>query len=335
MPRGARIDSADAVHHIMVRGIERKKIFESDDDRDHFLHRLGVIILETGTTCLAWSMMPNHFHLLCRTGKVPISTFMRRLLTGYAVWFNRSRRRQGHLFQNRFKSILCQEDSYLLELVRYINLNPLRAGLVRDLDELDAYSYSGHGALLGKSKHLWQETEEILRSFGRGPAPARKAYRNFVEKGIEQGRRTDLAGGGLIRSAGGWEGLKIKRSEGIYQRSDERMLGDSEFVAKVLAQSKEQIKKSHALRAAGIDLDKIAKRVSQIMGLAPKEILVTSKQRNIVNARSLFCYWAVEELGVSMSSLAIRFGILIAAVSKSVTRGRAIAEQGRHCLVES
>jgi REP element-mobilizing transposase RayT len=114
----------------MVRGIERKKIFDGDADRDHFLHRLGEIIQETGTICFAWSLMPNHFHLLLRTSSIPISTVMRRLLTGYAIWYNRKHRRYGHLFQNRFKSILCQEDAYLLELVRYIHLNPLRVGLV-------------------------------------------------------------------------------------------------------------------------------------------------------------------------------------------------------------
>ena len=149
MPRGSRIDAVGAVHHIMVRGIERRKIFDGDADRDHFLHRMGEILLDTGTTCFAWSLMPNHFHLLFRTGNVPVSTVMRRLLTGYAVWFNRSRRRHGHLFQNRFKSVLCQEDSYLLELVRYIHLNPLRAGLVKSIPELDTYPYSGHGALMG------------------------------------------------------------------------------------------------------------------------------------------------------------------------------------------
>jgi REP element-mobilizing transposase RayT len=91
---------------IMVRGIERRKIFDGDADRDHFLHQMGEILLDTETTCFAWSLMPNHFHLLLRTGNIPVSTVMRRLLTGYAIWFNRSRRRFGHLFQNRFKSIL-------------------------------------------------------------------------------------------------------------------------------------------------------------------------------------------------------------------------------------
>jgi putative transposase len=110
MPRKARIDAPGALHHIICRGIEQRKIFDDDADRDNFLQRLAMILKETSTPCYAWALIPNHFHLLLRTGKVPISTVMRRLLTGYAVSFNRRHRRYGHLFQNRFKSILCQED---------------------------------------------------------------------------------------------------------------------------------------------------------------------------------------------------------------------------------
>jgi REP element-mobilizing transposase RayT len=90
MPRGSRIDAAGAVQHIMVRGIERKKIFESDADRDQFIQRLSDILSDTKTTCYAWSLMPNHFHLLLRTGETPISTVMRRLLTGYGIFGVRS-----------------------------------------------------------------------------------------------------------------------------------------------------------------------------------------------------------------------------------------------------
>jgi REP element-mobilizing transposase RayT len=133
MPRKARLDAPGALHHIIVRGIERRKIFRDDADRDDFLERLGDILQDSQARCFAWTLMPNHFHLLLRTGLAPVSDVMRRLLTGYAVSFNFRHRRSGHLFQNRFKSILCQEDAYLLELVRYIHLNPLRARLVADL----------------------------------------------------------------------------------------------------------------------------------------------------------------------------------------------------------
>ena len=128
MPRKARIDAPGALHHIILRGIERRKIFYDDSDRNNFLKRLGVILIETKTSCFAWALIPNHLHLLLRTGVVPIATVMRRLLTGYAVSFNHHYRRHGKLFQNRYKSILCQEDQYLLELVRYIHLNPENHG---------------------------------------------------------------------------------------------------------------------------------------------------------------------------------------------------------------
>jgi len=116
MPRKARIDAPGALHHIIVRGIERRKIFLDDTDRNSFLDRLGATLKNTTTPCFAWALIPNHVHLLLRTGLTPLSTVMRRLLTGYAVYFNRRHHRHGHLFQNRYKSILCQEDAYLKEL---------------------------------------------------------------------------------------------------------------------------------------------------------------------------------------------------------------------------
>ena len=151
MPRKARIDAPGALQHIIVRGIERRKIFYDDTDRDNFLQRLGVVLVDTDTPCFAWALIPNHLHLLLRTGLAPIATVMRRLLTGYAVSFNRRHRRHGQLFQNRYKSILCQKDAYLLELVRYIHLNPLRAKIVLELKKLDKYAYCGHSVVMGKT----------------------------------------------------------------------------------------------------------------------------------------------------------------------------------------
>ena len=118
MPRQARLDAPDALHHIIVRGFGRREIFTDDDERYDFLERFGGLIDETNVGCYAWTLVPNHFHLLLRTGSVPIAAVMRRLLTGYATRFNRRHRRHGHLFQNRYKSILCREDTYFLQLVR-------------------------------------------------------------------------------------------------------------------------------------------------------------------------------------------------------------------------
>ena len=162
MTRQARIDAPGALHHIICHGIERRQIFVDDADRDHFVQRLATVLSETSTKYFAWTLIPNHFHLLVGTGDVPISMVMRRLLTSYAVHFNRRHRRCGHLFQNRYKSILCQQDPYLFELVRYIHLNPLRAKIVSDLRELDRYPYSGHSRLKGNIDDGRQDTESVL-----------------------------------------------------------------------------------------------------------------------------------------------------------------------------
>ena len=107
MPRQARIDTPGALHHIIARGIGRRKIFNDREDRNRFIERLSQLIGETQTGCYAWALLPNHFHLLLRTGAKPIATLMRRLLTGHAIYYNQRHRRSGHLFQNRYKSILC------------------------------------------------------------------------------------------------------------------------------------------------------------------------------------------------------------------------------------
>ena len=253
MPRQSRIDAPGALHHIIARGIERKEIFTDGVDRDNFLNRLGNILTETQTACFSWALIPNHFHLLLRTGTTSISTVMRRLLTGYAVSYNFRHHRHGHLFQNRYKSILCQEDSYLLELVRYIHLNPLRAGIVKDLRGLNSYSYCGHSCILGKKTNTWQDKDYILKLFASNKAVAIRRYREFVKKGIEQGKRSDLVGGGLIRSAGGWSAIKALRKIGAYQKGDERILGDSDFVKKVLAQAKENFERKYHLKSNGFN----------------------------------------------------------------------------------
>ena len=118
MPRTARIDIPGTLYHVMARGIERRDIFEDDEDRHYFVQRLSSLLEDTGTSCFAWTLLPNHIHILVRPSKVKLATFMRRLLTGYAVTFNLRHGRSGHLFQNRYKSIICEEDAYLLELVR-------------------------------------------------------------------------------------------------------------------------------------------------------------------------------------------------------------------------
>jgi len=334
MPRRSRIDAPGALHHVIVRGIARKKIFFDDTDRDRFVERLGVVLVANGIQCFAWALIPNHFHLLLKTNETPLSTSMRRLLTGYAVNFNRRHRRWGHVFQNRYKSILCEEETYLLGLTRYIHLNPLRAKLVDDLKALDAFPYCGHGVVMGKVKNDWQNTAEVLRRFGDNTAAARKQYRHFVKKGIAEGRRPDLTGGGLVRSHGGWTGIKAMKKEGVRAKGDERILGQTEFVLDTLRQRDEWLERKHQVRTQGYDVDTIAQRVADLLAISSEDFLSPGKQRQTVKARSLLCFWAARDCGITMSALSLRLGICPAAVSQSVARGQKVAADNGYRLSE-
>ena len=321
MPRRSRIDAPGALQHIVSRGIERRSIFEDATDRDGFLERLGNVLLESGTVCYAWALMTNHVHLLPGTGSIPLSTIMRRVLTGHAQQFNRRHRRHGQLFQNRYKSFLCEEDAYLLELVRYIHLNPLRAGVVRDLEELQEYDYCGHGALLGGAGAPWQDSEFVLRQFGRTLGEARRGYAGFVAEGKDMGRRPDLGGGGLVRSTGGWGELGRIRAEGARVKGDERIMGSSEFVQQVLKTAGEQMDRKALAASRGLTVERLIERVADHFNVATSELKSASKVRQVSFARTIFCVFAVRDLGASCVELSGILGLSPSAVSKAVAKG--------------
>jgi putative transposase len=319
----------------MIRGIEGCDIFKTEIDRLDFLRRLAQLLPETETACYAWVLMPNHAHFLFRSGLDPLAKLMRRLLTGYAVGFNLRHKRQGQLFQNRYKSIVCQEDAYFKELVRYIHLNPVRADIIHDLKELNSYPYCGHSAVMGKRTRPWQDIDYVLGYFGRTSIKGRKEYADYVKKGVGLGRQDKLTGGGLIRSLGGWtEVNRSRRQRHDHEMSDERILGDSEFVESVLSRAAEQFERRYKLKRDGYDLDRVAARVADIFRMEPDVIFSKGKQKRKVQARSLFCFWAVREVGVSLRDLARKLGLSSPAVGFSVERGDTIARENNYRLID-
>jgi len=166
MPRLPRLDAPGAVHHVMLRGIERREIFVDNADRHDLLARLVRLVAELGFVCFAWAFMPNHLHLVIKTGPVPLSTLIARAATGYATRFNRRHDRVGHLFQNRFRSDLVKDSGHLRTLARYVHANPLRAGLVDSLNELTTYPWTGHAELVGISPAALVHRDEVLSWFG-------------------------------------------------------------------------------------------------------------------------------------------------------------------------
>ncbi|MGD9181339.1 MAG: transposase [Desulfobacterales bacterium] len=335
MPRTARLDAPGILHHIIIRGIERRKIFRDNQDHENLLARLAKLLPETNTACYAWAFLPNHAHFLLRSGDVGLSTLMRRLLTGYAVSFNLKYKRHGPLFQGRYKSIICQEDRYLKELVRYIHLNPFRAKRVSDISKLNQYAYCGHSALLDRKKREWQDTDYVLSFYGTKKAESQKCYLEHVKAAIDQGRREDLIGGGLIRSLGGWSELKKHQLKGNTRiKGDERILGDSNFVQEILSLAEEQLNRKYELKSKGYDLKAVEKKVSTLYQIKPAQIYARGNQKLRVQARSLFCYWAARELGMAITELAKRLELTPSAVGYAVSRGEIIAKEKNYCLLD-
>ncbi len=317
MARGPRLDAPGSLHHVIIRGIERKEIFRDDQDREDFLTRLGEIVQQGEADCLAWALIPNHAHLLLRTGKTSLSRMMRRLLTGYAVRFNLRHQRCGHLFQNRYKSIVCEEDSYLLELVRYIHLNALRAGLVKDLRELDRYPWGGHSVLMGHGQRGWQATTEVLAQFGGRKRHAQDRYRQFVEEGIVLGRREELGRGGSTRK-------KDRMIEEAGEATDPRVLGSGRFVQRVLEDEERALLRQARLKSKERNLRALLSIVGKEFGAAEEELKGGGRRRIIAIARSVFCRMANRELGTTGRQLSEMLQITPAAVFYSIERGERI-----------
>ncbi len=315
MPRQPRIDSPNLLHHVIVRGIERGKIFYDDEDRSNFVERLRMLLSETDTDCYAWALIPNHFHLLLRPHTVELSRFMRRLLTGYAVTFNRRHKRSGHLFQNRYKSIVCEEEAYLLELIRYIHLNPLRAGLVDDLETLGLYPWCGHAELLGQNKNSEFATDWVLSLFSQNEKSARQQYRQFVAEGIKQGKRPELIGGGLKRSQTG------RTNHDEPQFYDERVLGSGDFVQQLqdygLLDTPAQAKMS---------LGELMMVIVDKYSISTDRFMRRARSGEASEARSIFCYCAVRRLGHSGTATAEYLGIGSSSVSRAADKGERLIQ---------
>lgn len=320
MPRQARLDVPGALHHIMVRGINKADIFDDDQDRTRFLERLSLTVTEGHCTVYAWALMSNHVHILFKSGKQGISSVMRKLLTWYAQYYNRRHKRTGHLFENRYKSILCDEDNYLLALVRYIHLNPLRAGIVNSIEELNRYAWSGHRTIIGKSKHPWMDGEYVLAQFGNNRRKALHEYRAFMLAGVGQGNIKELTGGGLIRSQGGRSKVLSMQRRGQKEDFDERILGGGEFVHNVLKEAEENQLRQVKARRAGKTIQKIIDEECQKQGISIVELTGGGKRRKVSDTRALIAVRSRAELGLTAAAIARHVGVNTSAISRAIEK---------------
>lgn len=320
MPRQARLDSPGTLHHVMIRGIGRRRIVDDEQDRRDFMRRLGQLAGETGTPVYAWALMDNHAHILLSSGSLGLAKFMRRLLTGYAVIYNLRHRRHGHVFQNRYKSIVCDGDSYFTELVRYIHLNPVRVQLVRDVKELERYPYCGHGAILGTEPNDWQDRASVLAQFGGREGEAKAAYQRFVAEGLALGRRPELVGGGLVRSLGGWGEVRSQRQRKARTVSDERILGSGEFVEKILKEAEARTQRQHAARTRSGRAERVIVQTCKKNGVSLTELRAGSRRGRLPAVRADLACRLVEDFGLPVAEVARQLGISTSGVSKILSR---------------
>src|SRR5262245_13501415 len=207
MPRKPRVEYFGAFYHVITRRNQRQNLFHDHKDPEFYLDRLEQYRKRYGFTIYAYVLMSNHVHLLIETGKTPLSKIMQGLQFSYTRYFNRRYQKIGHLFQGRYRAINCDRDEYLLELVRYIHLNPARMKRPTAVRE---YPWSSHPAYLGDSSLVQVDTALVLERFGSRLGRARAGYLRFIDEGEGQGHE--------------------KR---FYETVDQRFLGDERFVEEV------------------------------------------------------------------------------------------------------
>lgn len=245
---------------------------------------------------------------------------MRKLLTWYAQYFNRRHRRKGHLFENRYKSILCDEDTYLLALVRYIHLNPVRASIFKTMAEMDKYSWSGHRAIIEKVQYPWMDTATVLAQFGATKRKAMKAYRQFMLEGMDQGHEPQFSGGGLVRSLGGWSNVLSMRRRGRKEETDERILGSGDFVHQVIKDVEDKSLRQLKLKRSGLTLIKIMEQECKKGQISLKELEGGSRRVKVSQARARIAQRGIEEIGLSAAEIARHLGVATSSITRAIAK---------------
>ncbi len=318
MPRKPRIDEPGLIFHVIARGIERRLIFNGESDCAVFLERLGRLASDTDTRVFAFALLPNHIHVLLRRRDTPVSTFMQRLLTGHAVFFNKKYRRSGHLFQNRYKSILCRSDLHFLELVRYIHLNPLRAGLLDSMEQLEGYPYSGHRFLVGRDPKIvtdaWFDPSLVLMHFGSSMQEARQAYLTFVKGGLAGDAGVAACAGPDFSASDLHVGGSVQKPDESAQNQDSKSTGTS-----VKPVSK-------------IDVEFLVSEVCLNCSVTLDEIRSATRRRCVTRARAVLAFRMSKEIGMTGSDIGRRLSVTRSAVSKMIANGGEICALGQESM---
>jgi putative transposase len=203
MARGPRLDCRGSLHHVYSRAVEGRSIFSDPREAEELLGRFDLLIPRTGARVFAWALMPTHFHLLLECGREPLHILMQSILSGFCTTFNRRNGHRGHVFMSRFHSILVDKDSYYTNLLRYIHLNPVRAGLVPSLHELCSYPYTGHPGISGGFARTFHDADGALSLLAGSRETALAAYERLLCTAVPADTEGILTRGNLMVTRGG------------------------------------------------------------------------------------------------------------------------------------
>jgi putative transposase len=259
MARKPRIEFKGAFYHVITRGNQRQKVFKDKDDFLKYLEILSNYKIRYKYFLYAFVLMNNHLHLLIETQEIPLSKILQGINQSYTTYFNRKYKTVGHLFQGRYKAILCDRDEYLLSLVKYIHSNPVRAKIVKTPDE---YQWSSHHSYTKRTDRVTMvDTDQVLRMFSEDKQRARKLYSAYISDS------------------------QIVKKEDVYNTIGQRILGSEEFLDRVMERYDGKLKKEK--REREYTLYEIAKGIEKIFGVTLKQIRERSRSENITLGRRL------------------------------------------------
>jgi len=283
MARRPRLFAPGLLYHVIVRGNQRQKTFLNDGDYQAYIERLGRYRQKFGHTIHAYCLMPNHVHLLVESAHEPLGKFMQGLQQSYSQYFNLRHRKTGHVFQGRYKAIVCQHDEYLLQLIRYIHLNPVRAAMVKNPAR---YAYSGHPAYLANKATEVIDPRKVLALMG-----GKARYRAFIADGMKEGHK-----------------------EEYYDVDDQRFLGTEGFGETL--QTKHEERRTKKRRP----VDKIVEELCDAVEIDATELRSANRSWAVSRARTMIAYVLVRPQGYALSEVARYFARDAATVGTLIGR---------------
>ena len=309
-----------ALYHVMGRCLDQYKLFPEDSDREYFLACFSRYLQQSTAICYAWALMSNHYHLVFRLGSTELWEILKPLNMRYALYHKKRTKRRGPLFMDRFKSIATQDQDYAKELIRYVHLNPLRAGVVKNIEALDRYPWTGHAALMGNVKRNFQDTQAVLKRFGSSTAVARINYRGYILEGVKTHDVADRIVELVRRSNSGSEAGR---------KSDCWVIGDRNFVQNAIAAATRRQLRVNRFELEGRSFGTILNLIEKKFQITEDTIRIRHRGGAGSDARKVFAWLAVKIYRAPIAEVALFLDTGFSAVSAMARAGRVIAKEHR------